>query len=118
MGPEHATLSPDGQFLCVANVAGNAVSVIDLAAAKTVQVVKGLSQPHNIVFAPDGKAYVTQVRSYHVAVLTPEKATPVARIAAGSSARLVGTRSAGKGTILTADPQAGGRVWWRATGEV
>jgi YVTN family beta-propeller protein len=88
LGPEHATLSPDGQFLCVANVAGNAVSVIDLAAAKTVQVVKGLSQPHNIVFAPDGKAYVTQVRSYHVAVLTPEKATPVARIAAGSPARL------------------------------
>jgi YVTN family beta-propeller protein len=88
LGPEHATLSPDGQFLCVANVAGNAVSVIDLAAAKTVQVVKGLSQPHIIVFAPDGKAYVTQVGSYHVAVLTPEKATPVARIAAGSSARL------------------------------
>jgi carboxyl-terminal processing protease len=35
-----------------------------------------------------------------------------------ASARLVGTRSAGKGTILTADPQAGGRVRWRATGEV
>jgi C-terminal processing protease CtpA/Prc len=34
-----------------------------------------------------------------------------------ASARLVGTRSAGKGTILTADPQAGGRVRWRATGE-
>ena len=33
-------------------------------------------------------------------------------------ARLVGTRSAGKGTILTADPQARGRVRWRATGEV
>jgi carboxyl-terminal processing protease len=33
-------------------------------------------------------------------------------------ARLVGTRSAGKGTILTADPQAHGRVRWRATGEV
>jgi YVTN family beta-propeller protein len=87
-GPEHATLSPDGQFLWVANVAGNAVSVIDVAAAKTVQVVKGLSQPHNIVFAPDGKAYVTQVGSYRVAVFTPGKATPVARIAAGSPARL------------------------------
>ena len=87
-GPEHAALSPDGQFLWVANVAGNAVSVIDLAAAKTVQVVKGLSQPHNIVFAPDGKAYVTQVGSYRVAVFTPGKATPVARIAAGSPARL------------------------------
>jgi len=33
-------------------------------------------------------------------------------------ARLVGTRSAGKGTIHTADPQAHGRVRWRATGEV
>src|SRR5262245_25831860 len=87
-GPEHAALSPDGQFLWVANVAGNAVSVIDLAAAKTVQVLKGLSQPHNIVFAPDGKAYVTQVGSYRVAVFTPEQATPVARIAAGSPARL------------------------------
>jgi YVTN family beta-propeller protein len=54
----------------VANVVGNAVSVIDLAAAKTVQVVKGLSQPHNIVFGPDGKAI------------------PAARIAAGSLARL------------------------------
>ena len=87
-GPEHAALSPDGQFLWVANVAGNAVSVIDLAAAKTVQVLKGLSQPHNIVFAPDGKAYVTQVGSYRVAVFTPGQATPVARIAAGSPARL------------------------------
>jgi carboxyl-terminal processing protease len=36
----------------------------------------------------------------------------------GASARLLGTRSAGKGTILTADPQAGGRVRWHATGEV
>jgi carboxyl-terminal processing protease len=35
-----------------------------------------------------------------------------------ASARLVGTRSAGKGTILTADPHASGRIWWRATGEV
>jgi carboxyl-terminal processing protease len=33
-------------------------------------------------------------------------------------ARLVGTRSAGKGTIHTADPQAGGRVRWTVTGEV
>jgi carboxyl-terminal processing protease len=35
-----------------------------------------------------------------------------------ASARLMGTRSAGKGTIHTADPQARGRVRWRATGEV
>jgi YVTN family beta-propeller protein len=30
-GPEHAILSPDGKFLWVANVEGNAVSVIDVA---------------------------------------------------------------------------------------
>jgi carboxyl-terminal processing protease len=35
-----------------------------------------------------------------------------------AAARLVGARSTGKGTIYTADPQAGGRVRWRVTGEV
>jgi C-terminal processing protease CtpA/Prc len=35
-----------------------------------------------------------------------------------ASARLMGTRSAGKGMIHTADPQARGRVRWRPTGEV
>lgn len=87
-GPEHATFSPDGRFLWVANVEGNAVSVIDLAAAKTVKVLQGFSQPHNIVFAPDGKAYVTQVGSYRIAVFGSARASLITRIPAGNPARL------------------------------
>jgi YVTN family beta-propeller protein len=62
--------------------------VIDVAAAKTVHVLTGLSQPHNIVLAADGRAYVAQAGSYDVAVFRPEQTTPVTRLAAGSPARL------------------------------
>ena len=58
-----------------------------------------------------------------ILVLIDRGTASAAEVLAGAlqqaaAARLVGTRSTGKGTILTADPHARGRIWWRPTGEV
>ncbi len=88
-GPEHGTVSPDGRWLYIANVEGNAVSVVDLVKGQTVGVLKGLSQPHNIVFSKDGsKAYIAQVGSYKLAVYRVDSQKLTAEVTVGSQAKI------------------------------
>ncbi len=69
-GPEHAAVSPDHRWLYVANVEGNAVSVVDLSAMRAVRTIEGLAQPHNVVFTDDGrKAYIAQAGAHALAVV-------------------------------------------------
>jgi YVTN family beta-propeller protein len=89
-GPEHATLSPDGKRLFVANVEGNTVSVIDVESKKLIANIPTL-KPHNIVLTPDGKkAYVTQLGSFEVLALDLIEKLPqvIGQIYSGSKIRL------------------------------
>jgi YVTN family beta-propeller protein len=90
IGPEHAMLSPDEKRLFVANVEGNAVSVIDVESKKLIANIPAL-KPHNIVLTPDGrKAYIAQLGSFEILALNLREKLPqvVGQISSGSKIRL------------------------------
>jgi YVTN family beta-propeller protein len=89
-GPEHAMFSPDEKRLFVANVEGNAVSVIDVKSKKLIANIPAL-KPHNIVLTPDGKkAYVAQLGSFEILALDLREKLPrvLGQISSGSKIRL------------------------------
>lgn len=58
--PEGVKISPDKNYVFVANELSGPVSIISLKDLKVIKEIKVGPVPHNIVFSPDGaKAFVT-----------------------------------------------------------
>ena len=67
--PEHIQLGPGGDVLAVGNYYADALTLIDLD-DMAIRRVHGLSSPHNVLFAPDGKQlYVANLGSDQVSVV-------------------------------------------------
>lgn len=86
--PRTLALAPDGH-LWVVNKADASISVIDTAALAVVQTIAlpRASQPHGLVFARGGSAYVALEASGQVLKLDPANGTVQGQLAVGSSPR-------------------------------
>lgn len=61
--PQGLAITPDGQYLYVANVGSNTVSVINTATDLVIKTITGFDKPSSVTINPAGtKAYVTNSR--------------------------------------------------------
>ncbi len=67
--PEHMQLGPGGDVLAVGNFYADGLTLIDLDDMSTRRVA-GLSQPHNVLFSPDGtRLYVANLGDDRISVV-------------------------------------------------
>lgn len=66
---EHFQLAGDESVVAVVDHEGDGLSLVSLKSPYHVQRVEGLAAPHNVVFAPDNKLYVTNLDSDRVTVI-------------------------------------------------
>ncbi len=70
--PRNLAVSPDGQYVFVANAGGNTLTVISTGTLKAVGTVNVGTEPYGLAFTPSGKKlYVANARSNTVSVVDP-----------------------------------------------
>ncbi len=74
--PRDIVLSPDTQFLYVADTGNNVVKVLEPKSLRTIGVIgkKELSSPHDVVFDLEGRLLVADTGNHRVAILTVDGA--------------------------------------------
>lgn len=114
--PEHCVWSPDGKWLLTSDEDSHSVDVIDVAARKSVRLLKTAGAARGMAFLPDGSAvYVADETSGDVDVISTAswsitKSIPIGVRPAGISVRPDGKRvyatAGGSGTVSVIDPQS------------
>ena len=113
--PEHCVFSPDGRWLLTSNESSRNIDVIDVAAHKSVRLIKTDGAPRGMGFLPNGRAvYVANETAGTVDVVATDswqvtKSIPIGERPAGIIVRRDGARvyatSGGSGTVSVIDPK-------------
>lgn len=74
--PSGLAITPNGQYVYVANIGDNTVSVVSTANQKVVKTISGFNQPYTVTINPAGtKAYITNSASTATTVTVVDIAT-------------------------------------------
>ena len=116
---DHLGIDPKRQRLFVAELGNNSLGVINVAAAKILRRISGLSEPQGVAYVPSvDNVYVTNGGDGSVRVFSGDDLAPLARIELGTDAdnvRVDGQRSRvlvgyGKGALAVIDPTTRSKV--------
>jgi YVTN family beta-propeller protein len=84
---DHLGIDLKRQRLLVAELGNNSLGVVDLAAAKVLRRVSGLSEPQGVAYVPFADSvFVASAGDGSVRVLRGEDLAPIGRIALGDDA--------------------------------
>jgi len=84
---DHLAVDPKRKRLFVAELGNNSLGVVDLASAKVLRTLTGLSEPQGVGYEPDtDTVYVANARDGSVRILHGEDLSPVGRIDLGDDA--------------------------------
>lgn len=132
-GPHEAAVSPDGKRVVVGNygnvIAGNSLSVIDVAAARVVDTIAldPYQRPHGLQFLDDRRLLVTAEQQASVlivdvaarrverAIVTGQRVSHMVAAPAGGERAFVA--NIGSGSVSVLDLQAGRAIDHIATGQ-
>ncbi len=110
---DHLGIDLKRQRLYVAELGNNSLGVVDLAAAKVLRTVTGLSEPQGVAYVPFADSiFVANAGDGSVRVLRGEDLAPIGRIELGDDADNVRVDAArnrvivgyGKGALAIIDP--------------
>jgi YVTN family beta-propeller protein len=110
---DHLSIDVKRQWLFVAELGNDSLGVIDLAAAKVLRTIAGLSEPQGVAYVPFADCiFVANAGDGSVQVLRGEDLAPIGRIELGDDADNVRVDAArnrvivgyGKGAIAIIDP--------------
>jgi YVTN family beta-propeller protein len=110
---DHLSIDVKRQRLFVAELGNNSLGVVDLAAAKVLRTIAGLSEPQGVAYVPFADSvYVANGGDGSVRVLGGEDLAPVGRIELGNDADNVRVDTPrqrvlvgyGKGALAVIDP--------------
>jgi YVTN family beta-propeller protein len=110
---DHLSIDVKRQRLFVAELGNNSLGVVDLAAAKVLRTIAGLSEPQGVAYVPFAdNIFVANAGDGSVRVLRGEDLAPIGRIDLGDDADNVRVDAArnrvivgyGKGALAVIDP--------------
>lgn len=107
--PEHCVFSPDGKWLLTSNEASSDLDVIDVAAGRSVAVIKTSGHPRGMAFLPKTtRLYVAQETANVVDVIDLAARSKIASIATGL--RTAGLTVSADGAFVYASNGGAGSV--------